>query len=65
MRTDSKPGSRISMGTEKRMVGYDVTYRYRGDQQSLRMDDKPGERLPVIDGRVVTEVAAADGSERG
>jgi uncharacterized protein YcfJ len=65
MRTDRKPGSRISMGTEKRIVGYDVTYRYRGDQQSLRMDDKPGDRLPVIDGRVVTEVAAAGGASRG
>jgi uncharacterized protein YcfJ len=47
------------------VVGYDVTYRYRGDEQSLRMDDKPGERLPVIDGRVVTEVAAASGPDRG
>jgi uncharacterized protein YcfJ len=65
MRTDRKPGNRISMGTEKRVVGYDVTYRYRGDQQSLRMDEKPGDRLPVIDGRVVTEVAAAGGPDRG
>jgi hypothetical protein len=25
------------------------------------MEDKPGERLPVIDGQVVTQVAAVDG----
>ncbi|GAA4807200.1 glycine zipper 2TM domain-containing protein [Lysobacter hankyongensis] len=65
MRTDRKPGSRISMGTEKRVVGYDVTYRYRGERQTLRMDDKPGDRLPVIDGRVVTGVAVAGTPDRG
>lgn len=65
MRTDRKPGSRISMGTEKRVVGYDVTYRYRGERQTLRMDDKPGDRLPVIDGRVVTGGAVAGTPDRG
>lgn len=65
MRTDRKPGSRISMGTEKRVVGYDVIYRYRGERQTLRMDDKPGDRLPVIDGRVVTGVAVAGTPDRG
>lgn len=63
MRTDKKPGKRISLGTESEVVGYDVTYRYDGQKRHVRMDDKPGERLPVIDGQVVTEVASADGSQ--
>lgn len=61
MRTGSKPGSRIALGSEDKTIGYDVTYRYDGREQTIRMDDKPGEKLPVIDGQVVTQVAAADG----
>ena len=58
MRTDSKPGNRIALGTEDKVVGYDVTYRYEGREHTIRMDEKPGDRLPVIDGQVVTQVAA-------
>lgn len=65
MRTGSKPGSRILLGTEDKTVGYDVTYRYDGKEHTVRMDDKPGDRLPVIDGQVVTQVAAANGNDRG
>ncbi|MCJ0824639.1 glycine zipper 2TM domain-containing protein [Luteimonas sp. 50] len=62
MRTGSKPGSRIALGSEDVPVAYDVTYRYDGQDRTVRMEDKPGERLPVIDGQVVTQVAAVDGS---
>ena len=62
MRTSDKPGSRILLGNESKTVGYDVTYRYDGQEHTVRMDDKPGDRLPVIDGQVVTQVAKADGS---
>jgi uncharacterized protein YcfJ len=65
MRTDRKPGSRIPLGTEKTVIGYDVTYRYQGQEQHLRMDRKPGARLPVIDGQVVTPVATTGASSRG
>ena len=65
MRMDSKPGSRISRGSESKTVGYDVTYRYDGREHTIRMDHKPTDRLPVVDGQVVTQVAAADGSSRG
>jgi uncharacterized protein YcfJ len=64
MRTDRKPGKRIALGTEEKVVGYDVTYRYAGQQGELRMDEKPGPRLPVVDGRIVTELATV-GSPRG
>lgn len=61
MRTGSKPGSRIPLGSEDRVIGYDVTYRYEGREQMIRLDDRPGERLPVVDGEVVTQTALASG----
>jgi uncharacterized protein YcfJ len=64
MRTDSKPGKRITLGTEKKVVGYDVTYRYEGQEGQLRMDEKPNSRLPVINGRIVAETAEI-GASRG
>lgn len=66
MRTGSKPGSRIRLGDEDKVVGYDVTYSYNGQQQTVRMDQKPGDKLPVIDGEVVTQTAAAStGNSQG
>ena len=60
MRTDSKPGNRIALGTQDKTVGYDVTYRYEGVERTVRMDRDPGDHLPVIDGQVVIQTAAAD-----
>lgn len=65
MRTGSKPGSRIAMGDANRTVGYDVSYRYRGEVRNVRMEERPGARLPMIDGQVVTQIAAASGTDRG
>lgn len=60
MRMDSKPGSRIAMGKDDVVKGYEVTYRYDGQEKTVRMDDKPSsDRLPVLDGRLVTQTAAA------
>lgn len=63
MRVGSKPGSRIALGSEDVPVAYNVTYSYDGQEHTIKMDDKPGERLPVVDGQVVTQVAAAAGDE--
>ncbi|WP_281367608.1 glycine zipper 2TM domain-containing protein [Stenotrophomonas tumulicola] len=61
MRMDSKPGNRIAMGTSDVVKGYDVTYRYDGAEKTIRMNDKPAsDRLPVVDGQLVTQTAAAD-----
>ena len=61
MRTENRPGSRILLGSDRKTVGYDVTYRYEGSEHTVRMADKPaGDRLPVVDGKVVTQVAAMD-----
>lgn len=61
MRMDSRPsiGSRISLGSQEHVVGYDVTYSYQGKTETIRMDQKPGDRLPVVDGAVVTATAPA------
>jgi uncharacterized protein YcfJ len=60
-RMESKPGSRLPLGSDTKTVGYDVTYRYDGAEHTIRMAHKPAsDRLPVIDGKVVTEVAAVD-----
>lgn len=63
MRTGSKPGERIALGSKDVPVAYNVTYLYQGHEQTIRMDDRPGERLPVIDGQIVTQVAAAAGGQ--
>jgi uncharacterized protein YcfJ len=66
MRTESKPGSRIALGAGKRTIGYDVSYRLDGKTHQVRMDQRPGSQLPIIDGQVVTKVAAvADNNRSG
>lgn len=65
MRTDSKPGNRIALGETDKTVGYDVSYRLDGQVNTVRMDQPPGPRLPVIDGQVVTEVASVAGHPNG
>ena len=59
MRTGTKPGSQIRLGSTDEVTGYDVTYRYNGAEQTIRMDEKPGSKLPVINGEVVTQTASA------
>ncbi len=66
MRMDSKPGSRIAMGNTEKVVGYDVTYRFDGQDNTIRMDEKPdSDRLPVIGGKVVTRTASAGTPTQG
>lgn len=59
MRSDSRPGERMRVGTEQHTVGYDVTYRYAGQEHAVRMDQHPGDRLPVLDGRIAIDTVAA------
>lgn len=64
-RMDKKPGDRISLGSSDEVVGYDVTYRYQGQEHTVRMSDRPGDRLPVIDGDVVVQSVSVAGTPRG
>ena len=59
LRTDSKPGKRIRLGERQETYAYDVTYRFDGQQRTVRLDRDPGQRLPVVDGEVVAAVETA------
>jgi len=39
-------------------IGYDVNYRLGDEQGKVRMDHDPGERIPVADGKLVTDARA-------
>jgi uncharacterized protein YcfJ len=52
-RVERKPGETISLGPRDVVTGYDVTYRYGEVQRTVRMPQDPGDRLPVVDGKVV------------
>ena len=43
------------MNTRTEKNGYNVTYRLDGQTRTVRMDDEPGDRLPVENGQVVTD----------
>ena len=61
LRTDEKPGERIALGTEQVPVAYDVTYEYDGQRRTVRLPERPlQDRLPVVDGHVMTQVAASE-----
>ncbi len=65
MRMASKPGNRIAMGTNNAVTGYNVTYRYDGVEKTVKMANKPAsDRLPVVDGQLVTQTAALDTTTR-
>lgn len=40
------------------VIGYDVSYRLGDEQGKVRMDHKPGDRIPVKDGQLVLTVQA-------
>ena len=47
----------VQVRSEK-LVGYDVTYRYQGREDIVRMSYDPGKRIPVRDGKLVLEAPA-------
>lgn len=60
MRTGEQPGEQIKLGEGEEVVGYDVTYRHDGVERTVRMEEDPGNRLPILDGKVVLRTAALD-----
>ncbi|HKE95174.1 MAG TPA: glycine zipper 2TM domain-containing protein [Povalibacter sp.] len=41
--------------SHEKVVAYDVKYRLGDETGTVRMHDKPGDRLPVVDGEVVAD----------
>jgi uncharacterized protein YcfJ len=46
----------------EQLVGYDVTYRLAGKEDTVRMSYNPGKHIPVRDGQLVLEPPAPDRS---
>jgi hypothetical protein len=43
--------------SQQNVVGYDVSYRLGDKNGKVRMDHKPGDRIPVKNGQLVVETA--------
>jgi uncharacterized protein YcfJ len=43
----------------EKLVGYDVTYRFEGKEDTVRMAYDPGKKIPMRDGKPVTDASAA------
>ena len=52
-RLGDEPGDQIRVGEQRRVIGYDVVWRWRDRIGVVRMNQKPGRHLPVVDGAVV------------
>lgn len=50
---------RTVMQESRQLVGYDVTYKLEGQQHRVRTSFRPGDTLPVKDGKVVLTPPAA------
>lgn len=53
--TETQTNCRTVYDSSEKTVGYDVKYRLGDETGTIRMDEKPGDRLPVIDGQVVAQ----------
>jgi uncharacterized protein YcfJ len=45
----------------EKLVGYDVTYRYLGKEDTVRMAYDPGKKIPMRDGKPMLDEPAAGG----
>lgn len=41
--------------TEEKFSGYDVRYRYQGEEKTVRLDYNPGSKIPVVNGQLVLD----------
>ena len=41
------------------VIGYDVAWKYKEQSGVIRMDDKPGDRLPMQDGAILVAAKPA------
>ena len=57
--TTTERRCRTEQETRTETVGYDVRYQLGDQQGEVRMDHRPGERIPVRDGQLVLDPPAA------
>ena len=50
----------VNVRSEK-LAGYDVTYRYEGKEDTVRMSYNPGKQIPVVNGKLVLDEPAKGG----
>ena len=48
-----EPGDQIRVGDQRRVIGYDVVWRWRERTGVARLGRRPGTHLPVVEGEVV------------
>ncbi len=58
-RETATPGERLLLGEKDVIVGYDVAWKYKEQSGVIRMDEKPGERLPMQDGAILVAAKPA------
>jgi uncharacterized protein YcfJ len=58
-RESSKPGDRLLLGEKDVVVGYDVAWKYKEQSGVIRMDQPPGDRLPMKDGAILVAARTA------
>jgi uncharacterized protein YcfJ len=58
-REASKPGERLLLGEKDVVVGYDVAWKYKEQSGVIRMDEQPGDRLPMQDGAILVAAKPA------
>jgi uncharacterized protein YcfJ len=51
--TRSDPGDQVRVGEQRRVIGYDVVWRWRDRTGVARLGRRPGKHLPVEQGAVV------------
>lgn len=64
-RVSKKPSDQIWLGDRDRIIGYDVDWRWRDKSGTVRLDQKPGERLPMRDGAIIATDANSTADTRG
>jgi uncharacterized protein YcfJ len=52
-RVERDPGDQIRVGEQRRVIGYNVVWRWRDRTGVARLSARPGKHLPVVDGAVV------------
>jgi uncharacterized protein YcfJ len=63
-REQAKPGDRLLLGEKDVVVGYDVAWKYKEQSGVIRMDEKPGDRLPMQDGAILVAAKPAHTANR-